>query len=48
MREIAAERTAPYLEVRLNALTAQLTRLPARREIPVVCDEQLVVEHYSR
>ncbi|GLW63487.1 30S ribosomal protein S4 [Actinomadura rubrobrunea] len=38
----------PYLEVRLDALAARLTRLPERAEIPVICDEQLVVEHYSR
>ncbi|TDC46258.1 30S ribosomal protein S4, partial [Actinomadura sp. KC345] len=37
-----------YLDVRHDALAAQLTRLPERREIPVICDEQLVVEHYSR
>jgi small subunit ribosomal protein S4 len=29
-------------------LTARLARLPERTEIPVVCDEQLVVEYYSR
>ena len=39
---------APYLTVRLDALAARLDRLPARAEIPVVCDEQLVVEFYSR
>jgi small subunit ribosomal protein S4 len=38
----------PYLDVRHDALAARLTRLPERREIPVICDEQLVVEHYSR
>ncbi|MFC5745125.1 30S ribosomal protein S4 [Actinomadura rugatobispora] len=38
----------PYLEVRHDALAARLVRLPERREIPVICDEQLVVEHYSR
>lgn len=43
-----AERVPPYLEVRHEALAARLTRLPTRAEIPVVCDEQLVVEHYSR
>jgi small subunit ribosomal protein S4 len=37
-----------YLDVNLPSLTAQLLRRPERREIPVVCDEQLVVEHYSR
>jgi small subunit ribosomal protein S4 len=39
---------APYLDVSLSTLTARLTRKPERREIPVLCDEQLVVEHYSR
>jgi small subunit ribosomal protein S4 len=43
-----AETVPPYLDVRHDALTARLTRLPARSEIPVICDEQLVVEHYSR
>ncbi|MBE1530978.1 30S ribosomal protein S4 [Actinomadura algeriensis] len=42
------ENVPPYLDVRHEALAAQLVRLPERREIPVVCDEQLVVEHYSR
>lgn len=37
-----------YLDVDISNLTAQLTRLPAREEIPVVCDEQLVVEFYAR
>jgi small subunit ribosomal protein S4 len=44
----AAGTTPAYLDVSLGLLTARLTRLPERREIPVVCDEQLVVEHYSR
>jgi small subunit ribosomal protein S4 len=39
---------APYLDVDLAGLTVRLTRLPRRAEVPVVCDEQLVVEHYSR
>ncbi|GAA2160690.1 30S ribosomal protein S4 [Actinomadura napierensis] len=38
----------PYLDVRHDALAARLARLPERPEIPVICDEQLVVEHYSR
>jgi small subunit ribosomal protein S4 len=38
----------PYLEVDADALRARLVRLPARSEIPVVCDERLVVEFYSR
>lgn len=42
------ERTAPYLSVAIADLTATLTKEPERREIPVICDEQLIVEHYSR
>jgi small subunit ribosomal protein S4 len=38
----------PYLDVRLPELTATLTREPQRAEIPVICDEQMVVEFYSR
>ncbi|WP_027345327.1 30S ribosomal protein S4 [Hamadaea tsunoensis] len=41
-------RTAPYLSVDIGGLTATLLRAPERTEIPVVCDEQLVVEFYSR
>ncbi|MGW0505997.1 30S ribosomal protein S4 [Micromonospora sp. NPDC003241] len=44
----APERTAPYLDVDLAGLTARLIRLPQRAEVPVLCDEQLVVEYYSR
>ncbi|MDG4782046.1 30S ribosomal protein S4 [Micromonospora sp. WMMD961] len=44
----APERPAPYLDVTLSDLTARLVRLPLRSEVPVVCDEQLVVEYYSR
>jgi small subunit ribosomal protein S4 len=40
--------TPRYLDVDLEALRATLVRLPAREEIPVVCDERLVVEFYSR
>ncbi|GAA3238542.1 30S ribosomal protein S4 [Actinocorallia longicatena] len=39
---------APYLEVQGSALLAKLERLPLRSEIPIICDEQLVVEFYSR
>jgi small subunit ribosomal protein S4 len=38
----------PYLDVDLEALRASLVRLPARAEIPVICDERLVIEFYSR
>ncbi|EPD30445.1 30S ribosomal protein S4 [Gleimia europaea] len=37
-----------YLEVDLERLRATLVRLPEREEIPVVCEDQLVVEYYSR
>ncbi|WP_072341416.1 30S ribosomal protein S4 [Actinomyces urinae] len=37
-----------YLEVDLERLRATLVRLPQREEIPVVCEDQLVVEYYSR
>jgi small subunit ribosomal protein S4 len=37
-----------YLHVDQKALRAQLLRSPARQEIPVICDEQLVVEYYAR
>lgn len=38
----------PYLQVDRAALRARLDRLPTRPEIPVQCEEQLVVEFYSR
>jgi len=38
----------PYLSVNRADLTAALIRPPRRTEVPVVCDEQLIVEHYSR
>ncbi|KQS54823.1 30S ribosomal protein S4 [Geodermatophilus sp. Leaf369] len=37
-----------YLDVRLTELTCFVVRRPQRTEIPVQCEEQLVVEHYSR
>ncbi|RKR87147.1 SSU ribosomal protein S4P [Micromonospora pisi] len=40
--------SAPYLSVSRTDLTATLVRAPVRREVPVICDEQLVVEFYSR
>jgi len=41
--------TAPgYLEVRPADLTCRVDRRPARTEVPVVCEGQLVVEYYSR
>ncbi len=46
-REHAAA-APPYLDVDIETLEARLTRLPVRAEIPVVCDERLVTEFYSR
>jgi small subunit ribosomal protein S4 len=40
--------TAPYLSTALEELRTQLLRVPARTEIPVLCDEQMVVEFYAR
>jgi small subunit ribosomal protein S4 len=40
--------TPAYLEVEHPQLRATLLREPQRREVPVICDEQLVVEFYSR
>lgn len=43
-----AERIPPYLEVDRSQLRARLIRLPKRSEIPVLCNETLVVEFYAR
>ena len=40
--------TAPYLSTALEELRTQLLRVPERKEVPVLCDEQLVVEFYAR
>lgn len=40
--------TPRYLAVNLPELGFQLDRHPNRREVPVVCDEQLVIEYYAR
>lgn len=37
-----------YLDVELEKLRFTLVRRPKRAEIPVTCDVQMVVEHYSR
>lgn len=37
-----------YLNVEIEKLHAKLERKPKREEIPVICDEQQVVEYYSR
>jgi small subunit ribosomal protein S4 len=38
----------PYLSTALEELRTTLVRIPERREVPVLCDEQLVVEFYAR
>jgi small subunit ribosomal protein S4 len=40
--------TAPYLSTVLEDLRTTVIREPVRTEIPVLCDEQLVVEFYAR
>jgi small subunit ribosomal protein S4 len=37
-----------YLAVSLADLVARFERTPTREEVPVICEEQLVVEYYSR
>ncbi|WP_026531201.1 30S ribosomal protein S4 [Haematomicrobium sanguinis] len=37
-----------YLDVQLEKLQARLVRRPKRAEVPVTCEEQLVVEYYAR
>ncbi len=39
---------APYLEVDLPNLHAEVRSAPEREQVPIVCDDQLVVEFYSR
>jgi len=40
--------TAPYLSTVVEDLRTTVIREPLRTEIPVICDEQLVVEFYAR
>jgi small subunit ribosomal protein S4 len=40
--------SAPYLSTVLEDLRTTVIREPQRSEIPVICDEQLVVEFYAR
>ncbi|GIF05794.1 30S ribosomal protein S4 [Actinoplanes siamensis] len=40
--------TAPYLSTVLEELRVTVIRVPLRTEIPILCDEQLVVEYYAR
>ncbi|GAA1451318.1 30S ribosomal protein S4 [Nesterenkonia lacusekhoensis] len=37
-----------YLSVEIDKLQATLSRKPERAEVPVTCEEQLVVEYYAR
>ena len=44
-----AHAAAPgYLDVAIADLVCRVVRRPQRDEVPVVCEEQLVVEYYSR
>lgn len=48
-RENLDGQTPPaYLEVNRDSLQARFRHRPARADIPVICDEQLVVEYYAR
>lgn len=38
----------PYISVNVDAVSASPQRNPERIEIPIICDEQMVVEYYSR
>jgi small subunit ribosomal protein S4 len=40
--------SAPYLSTAVEELRVTVIREPLRTEVPVLCDEQLVVEFYSR
>jgi small subunit ribosomal protein S4 len=44
----APEVLPPYLETDLPELRATLVANPSRADVPVICNEQLVVEYYSR
>jgi len=37
-----------YLDVRREQLAVQVVRAARREEVPVTCDEQLVIEYYAR
>jgi small subunit ribosomal protein S4 len=40
--------TPAYLSVAVPELRAELVAIPRRGQVPVICDEQLVVEFYAR
>ncbi|WP_163513130.1 30S ribosomal protein S4 [Fodinicola acaciae] len=44
----AAANTPGYLSTDLKNLKVQLVAEPTRAQVPVICDEQLVVEFYAR
>ena len=44
----APDTTVPHLAVDLPALHAEVVAAPQRDRVPIVCDDQLVVEFYSR
>jgi small subunit ribosomal protein S4 len=37
-----------YIEIDKTDMTARLTRLPVRSEVPIICDVPMVVMYYSR
>jgi small subunit ribosomal protein S4 len=40
--------SVPYLDVQRESVRLVVLRAPARDEVPVICNDQLVVEYYSR
>jgi len=40
--------SVPYVEADLGSYTARFAFAPSRTDVPVICDEHLVVEYYSR
>ncbi|GAB3221908.1 30S ribosomal protein S4 [Glycomyces halotolerans] len=44
----AGEQTPAYIESHLDGLIARFLSVPERKQIPVICDEQLIVEYYSK
>lgn len=40
--------SVPYVESDLGSFTARFVFAPVRTDVPVICDEHLVVEYYSR
>lgn len=46
--EQSPENLYPYIEKSMQNLSATLTRLPERHEIPIEINDHLIVEFYSR